>query len=260
MNGTANVATGGDGSQDDLSPAALLGEVHALRERAGAASRGYWLPLLLFGAASCGALAFYQKVTRSAGLIGLQPAVPGCTAGLNHACHSAPPVHLIAVGIPALSYYWQLVIPAVAVLAVLWYRWRADRIGLRTPTRGFLIAGLVLAELVLLVSLVVHQLSPPTAVITGLHDAGSFLVIAALLWVLAWAERSRALAVVVAVYLAVALVVGYFNGGGLAGPQSRAADVSLTAMRLLGLLPALVLLAAGTAAWISQRLRSARRR
>jgi hypothetical protein len=80
------------------------------------------------------------------------------------------------------------------------------------------------------------------------------VIIAALLWVLAWAERSPALAATVAVYLAVAIVISPFDDGGLAGGTTGAADLSLTGLRLLGLLPALVLLAGGAAVWFSQRV------
>jgi hypothetical protein len=83
---------------------------------------------------------------------------------------------------------------------------------------------------------------------------GPLVVIAALLWVLAWAERSPTLAIIVAFYLAAALVVSQYNNSGLAGGTTGAADLSLTALRLLGLLPALVLLVGGSGDWLAQRL------
>ena len=52
----------------------------------------------------------------------------------------------------------------------------------------------------------------------------------------------------------VALVVSHFNNSGLAGGTTGAADLSLTALRLLGLLPALILLVAGLGTWLAQRL------
>lgn len=143
---------------------------------------------------------------------------------------------------------------AGVVVTVFWYRWRGDRVGLRTPARGFLITGLVLAELVLLVPLLAGQSSSLIRLMHDTHQAGPLVIIAVLLWVLAWAGRSPALAAAVAVYLAVALVVTQFDDGGLAGGTSGAADLSLTALRLLGLLPALILLVAGSGAWLSQRL------
>ena len=157
--------------------------------------------------------------------------------------------HLTVV--TALGYYWQIAIPAGIVLTVLWYRWRGNRVGLRTPTRGFLVTGLVLSELVLLVPLLSSQSSALTRLMHDTHQAGPLVIIAGLLWVLTWAERSPALATVTAAYLAVALVVTQFDNGGVAGGTTGAADLTLTALRLLGLLPALILLAAGLGTWLS---------
>ncbi len=83
-------------------------------------------------------------------------------------------------------------------------------------------------------------------------------ILGSLLWLLAWAERSPALAVITAVYLAVALAVSQYTNGGLAGGSTGAADVGLTALRLADLLPALVLRAAGAGTWLAQRVRMRR--
>jgi len=134
--------------------------------------------------------------------------------------------------VAALGYYWQVAIPV-----------------------GFLLTGLVLGELVLLVPLLVGQSSSLTLLrlMRDTHQAGPLAIIAALLWVLAWTERSPALAVIAAIYLVAALVVSHYTNGGLAGGTTGAADLSLTALRLLGLLPALILLAAGSGTWLTQR-------
>ena len=245
---TEPVAGGGN---DRPSSGELLREVEVLRDRTSAAARGYWLPLLLFGALICGSIAFYRRLTPPP--VGTRLAVPpaSCTAGLNHPCHTGPIYHITVI--TALGYYWQIAIPLGVVLTVLWYRWRGNRVGLRTPALGFLITGLVLSELVLLVPLLV---APSGA---GLwhdtHQAGPLVIIAALLWVLAWAERSRALALISGLYLVAALVVTQFTNGGLSGANTGAADVSLIALRLLGLIPAVILLAAGGEAWLLRRVR-----
>ena len=89
----------------------------------------------------------------------------------------------------------------------------------------------------------------------GVDHAGALVIIAAVLWVLAWTERSWVLAVIVAVFFVVALPVSHFDGGGLAGGTTGAANLSLGALRLLGLIPALILLAAGAGTWLAGRLR-----
>ena len=251
MSGTAEHTAAGEG--EGLTPAQLIGEVNDLRDRAGAAARGYWLPLLLFGALICGSLPFYERLRP--GLAG--PLAPRpCGAIVNHPCHVSVAAAHGTVMVVALGYYWQIAIPAGVLLTVLWYRWRGNRVGLRTPARGFLITGLVLGEAVLLVPLLAGQSNSPTLhrLMHDTHQAGPLVIIAALLWVLAWAERSPALAVIVAIYLTTALVVTPFTNGGLAGGDTGAADLAMSQLRLLGLLPALILLAAGAGAWLAQRL------
>lgn len=250
MSETAEHTSAGDG--EGLTPAQLIGEMNALRGRASAAARGYWLPLLLFGALICGSLPFYERLP---GLTG-PPPPRRCAAIVNHPCHLSVAAAHGTVVVVALGYYWQIAIPAGVLLTVLWYRWRGNRVGLRTPARGFLITGLVLGEAVLLVPLLAGQSSSPALhrLMHDTHQAAPLVIIAALLWVLAWAERSPALAVIAAIYLATALVVIQFTNGGLAGGDTGAAGLATSQLRLLGLLPALVLLAAGAGAWLAQRL------
>jgi hypothetical protein len=266
MSKTRESAAAGSGGSGPAA-AKLLDEMRAIRSRTRAAAHAYWLPLLLFGIVICGSLPFYERLTPLRA--GTRP------AGLPSSCRQGQPCHIsgrfsaggVRVGsvghltvVTALGWYWQAAIPVAVVLTVLWYRWRANRIGLRTPARSFLVTGLVLGELVLLISLLIaDQSARPGGFFLDTRHVAAVLVIAAVLWVLAWAERSRALAIIVAVFLVVALPVSYTIGGGLAGGTTGAADLSVAAMRLLGLIPALILLAAGVAAWLVQRdgLRSA---
>jgi hypothetical protein len=121
---------------------------------------------------------------------------------------------------------------------------------------GFHVTGLVLSELVLLVPLLSQSSSPGVQdVISAARKAGALVIIAALLWVLAWTERSRVLAAVTACYFVVVLVVSPITGGGIAGGTTGAADLPLSHLRLIGLIPALVPLVAGLAAMLVQRRR-----
>jgi hypothetical protein len=239
----------------DSGPAAaqLLDEMRLIRARTSAAAHAYWLPLLLFGLVICGSLPFYERLRPSLHAAAPVPLPSYCQPG--QPCRGTASIGHLAV-ISALGWYWQVAIPVAAILTVLWYRWRADRIGLRTPARGFLITGLVLGELVLLVSLLAAtRAHPPSGFFLNTRHLAALLVIAAVLWVLAWAERSRTLAVIVAVFLAVGLPVDYAIGGGIAGGTTGAVSLSLGTMRLLGFIPALILLVAGGGAWLVQRNR-----
>jgi hypothetical protein len=231
----------------------LLDEMRAIQNRTSVLARAYWLPLLLFGLVICGSLPFYKRLEGSHQAAAAHPLPSSCAPG-------QPCTVLVAhyrIVVTALGWYWQVAVPVAVVLSVLWYHYRAGRVGLRTPARAFLISGLVLGELVLLVSLLTAVLrsGPPNYAANDVRHLGPVLVIAAVLWVLAWAERSKALAIIVAVYLVVALPVGVVTGGGIAGGSTGAADVSLATMRLLGLIPALILLVASAGVWISQRSR-----
>jgi hypothetical protein len=260
VSGTPEHPAAGQGGRDGPPPAQLLDEMRAIRDRTSAAARGYWLPLLVFGALICGSLPFYERLTRPRPALAGPPATVPCQGGAIHPCQvAAGSVHLTVV--TALGYYWQLAIPAAVVLTVAWYRWRGQQVGLRTPTRGFLITGLVLGELVLLAPILAGQSSSPTwlGLIHDTHQAGAQVVIAALLGLLAWAERSPLLAMIAAVFLAAALAVSPFDNSGVAGGTTGAADVSLTALRLLGLLPALILLVAGLGAGLGAGLAQRRR-
>jgi hypothetical protein len=139
------------------------------------------------------------------------------------------------------------------IFTVLWYRWRGSRTGLRTPALPFLIVGLVLAEFVLLIPLLAAQSDSPVRVtlLRDTHQAGPLVIIAVLLWVLAWAERSRALAIITAAYFVAVVAVSPFTNGGLVGGTTGAADLTLAGLRLVGLLPALILLAAGAVTWLT---------
>jgi hypothetical protein len=239
MSEIASNRPGGD--DESLGPARLVEQLRVLGQRTGAAARGYWLPLVLFGALIFASLPFYQRLHSV-------PAVARLSPG-------TATVHVIRTEVAAIGYYWQLALLAGVVLTALWYRWRGNRTGLRTPARGFLITGLVLSELVLLVPLLIGQSNSlaVSRLVHSTHQAGPLVIIAVLLWTLAWSERSRALAIITGGYFVAALVVTAFTNGGLTGGTTGAADISLNALRLLGAIPGLILVVAGAVTWLTAR-------
>src|ERR1700760_2160022 len=238
-----------DGESPEPDPRAdLLGEMRALRRQARAARHAYWFPLVLFGCLTCASLPFYVERPTPAGVAG-----PG----------SRLPVLGGSAGFPAqryLGYYWLAALLGGLLLTLLWYRWNARRVGLQTPARGYVVTVAVLTGL----ALVLPLLSPPLPVFWPgdliVRGTFPFVIIAPGLWALAWAERSRALAVIAAIYTGAALLASLYNVENLLfrlGWNPAPNHWDLTSLPNV-LLPALVLLAAGAGAFaVQQRHRAA---
>jgi hypothetical protein len=248
--------TGGTTEPEPAESAELLGELAGLRRRTRRARHAYWFPLILFGLLTCASVPFYS-----------QPPVPAAgsrQSGVTIYPPGGPPMRLLGGGSPLVSgylgYYWLAGLAAGLLLTLLWYRRNARRVGLATPARGYVITSAVLTALAFFL--------PPLSAMPALHWLGllwpgdlvirgtfPFVVIAIGLWVLAWAERSLALVTVAALYTAAALLTSLYNvenilfrlGWNPSGDQLR-----LTGLPNV-LLPALVLLVAGAAAFAVQR-------
>jgi hypothetical protein len=241
-------------SDDGGGPAELLAEMKALRRRTRTARHAYWFPLVLFGLLTCASAPFYV--------------LPG---GQARAFRSGPPLPILggSSGLTdqrLLGYYWLAALLGGLLLTLLWYRRHARRAGLATPARGYIMTTAVLTVLALVVPLLSQVRSPHwlswlqhlQALWPGdlvLRGTFPFVIIAAGLWVLAWAERSLALAVIAVVYTAIALLSNLYDienvlfrlGWGAPGRDWSPASLPNV------LLPALVLLAGGSGALAAQR-------
>ena len=244
-----------------IEAAALLTDVRRLRSQTRTARHAYWLPLVLFGLLTCASVPFYIQPTATCPARAIRLVGPGqhsVHVGRQGACANRSSGPYVPGFGGFLRQGWQGYLPIywLAAIAVgltgtyLWYRRRGRRVGLVTPARGFLITGLVVSLLVLV--LPTFGLVPGDLTIRGTLP---LLIIAAGLWTLATAERSRALVVVAALYTGAALLASLYNienvlfrlGWNPAPDQWR-----LTSLPNV-LLPALVLLAAGIAAFVTQR-------
>ena len=252
----------GGGNPDDQAEAteaaSLLSDVRRLRRQTRSARHAYWLPVVLFGLLTCASVPFYIQPAAYCPAQAVRPGHQAVNGGHNTACTvSTRGPYLPGFGgflhqgwQGYLALYWVVAIAAGLTATYLWYRRRGRQIGLVTPARGFLVTGVVVSLLVLVLPTV--GLVPGDLVIRGTLP---FLIIAAGLWMLARAERSRALLVVAAIYTGTALLASLYNienvlfrlGWNPAPDQWR-----LTSLPNV-LLPALVLLAAGIAAFVVQR-------
>jgi hypothetical protein len=252
--------------QPQEDPAALLGELRALRRRTRTARHAYWFPLVLFGLLTCLSAPFYLQDYPPPTQTGL---VAGAVAGSGG---FAMPVLGGFPGITTqrfLGYYWMAALLGGLLLTLLWYRWNARRVGLQTPARGYLVTTAVLTVLALVIPPLSRVRSPHW--LSWLRYLGvlwpgdlmlrgtfPFVIIAVGLWALAWAERSRALAVIAAVYTGAALLAALYNVENILfrlGWNPSGAQWRLTSLPNV-LLPALVLLAAGAGAFAAQRHRT----
>jgi hypothetical protein len=225
----------------------LLSDVGALRRRARADRRAYGVPLLIFGLLTLGAAPLYVQAVPTSELVALRdtPAVTGL--GGDFLAHST-----------ALGAYWLIGLICGYLGSLAWYRWNARRVGVATPVRPYVVAGVVgtLAGLALPFVLEYFLFHTWTSImeatdwavgpLSGVHGRGMIphLVIAAGFVVLARVERSRGLAIVTAGYAAAVLLINvYFHTADL-----QPADLSRYTFMLAATLPALILVIGGAVA------------
>jgi hypothetical protein len=244
--GASEDGAGAAGNGGPADPGELLGEVRAIRRRARLARHAYWFPLVLFGLLTVASAPFY--VRRFA--VG-----PGAFAipVTGHRLLSG----LLGFGLTAegSAYYWLGAMLLGLTVTVLWYRWRGNRIGLRTPARGYLITGLALVALALLIPVVSGRsvrlplIWPGAAAIRGPFP---LVLIGLGLCVLAWSERSTGLAAIAAGYLAISLVADLYALNNVLSRLHWSLSPAAAGLPNV-VLPALVLLISGAGAWVVQR-------
>jgi len=261
--GLGDAAVDADGAADDLgiekhaTPEQLLGAAKAARWQARRARHAYWFPLVLFGLLICASLPFYVQRIPSA-------------SGFHAARNSGGPWFLRSGYLggfgPFISghsaYYWLAAMLVGLAATAVWYRLRGDRIGLRTPSRGFVITGLVLVVLALLIPVLARSggVGPLGVLMPGdLLIRGTFplVLIGIGLCVLAWAERSIALTVIAAGYLALSLVASLYDLENVFYRLGWNINPAASGLPKV-VLPALVLLLSGAGAWVVQRRRRVR--
>jgi len=236
---------------DRAQAAGLLSDMRRLKRDARSARHAYWFPLVIFGVLTCAAIPFYVLPSASSGETASgrpEPYMPFLGGSPGFLVHNY------------LGYYWLVALLGGLTLTLLWYRRHARRIGLKTPSRGYVTTVGVLTGLALVLPILAQifrwayllTLWPGDLTIRGTFP---FLIIAVGLWVLARAERSWALGGIAAAYTGVALLASLYDIENLLfrlGWNPSPSQWQLTTLPNV-LLPALVLLVAGGAAFLVQR-------
>ena len=178
----------------------LLSQTRNVRRQARRVRHAYWFPLVLFGLLTCASVPFY-----------LQRLPPGYA---DFVVRHQRPTLLQSAYLGGLrvapgtgnAYYWLAAILAGIAVTAAWYRLRGDRVGLRTPARGFVVTGLALLVLALVIPILASRagIGPLQVLMPGdllIRGTFPFVLIGVGLCVLAWAERSIALTVIAAGFL-----------------------------------------------------------
>jgi hypothetical protein len=235
----------GPGAHPPGQPEEILADLGRLRRQARAARHAYWFPLVLFGALIAASSPFFVE----------QIPPPGITLWVTRA--NPLPTFGGVFTQPGLSYYWLVAIVTGLGLTGWWYRRHGTKVGVRTPSRGFLLTGLIITAALLVLHFIPVggiRMDFPFGIMT-IRGTFPMLIIAIVLWVLARAERSAGLAMVAALFTGAALLADLYDVENIVfrlgwNPiQSQWQYTSLPGV----LVPALVLLLAGGIAFVAQR-------
>jgi hypothetical protein len=225
-----------------------------------AARPAYWFPLLLFGGVAALSLPLSvlgaPRLTTGVAVLSAE-VYPTITEAMYFGGGAATRPFPFPLG-----WYWVGALVAGLLLTGAWYRWRDRRTGRRTPLRGYLVTGLVLAAAAAVLPLTAWG-TPVQVEGPGLNTwswlevfwrLGTFalLAVGAGLAILARSGHSRALGIITALFIAAVCLAGFF--------ELRQAFI-LPAFPFAGpavLLPAAVLLLSGFGA-LASGLRARRR-
>ncbi len=136
MNGTQAAPAGGRGGEPDA--ATLLTDLTALRHRTRADRHGYAFPLLLFGGLILLAPLLYTAGQVDFELDDFDPRPVGSNFLVRTFRTAAGPDPLSPT---LVALYWLATLVLGSLATAWWYRRRAERAGVETDTRAFLVAA-----------------------------------------------------------------------------------------------------------------------
>lgn len=178
-------------------------QVHELRLGARTARHAYWFPLLVFGLLICAATPMYVQV---------RPVVEGSGGYVSSNVWLDVLGGMDTLGSPpdVRGWYWLITLVVGALATSLWYPWHARITGVATQVRSSVLVW-VLGPVGLLAVVWAASYFLITLWTLTLRGTSALLVIAVGLAVLSRVERSRALAVITAVYTFAAALSVFYN-------------------------------------------------
>lgn len=223
-------------SMEQAEAAGLVADVGRVQRATRRARRAIWFPLVLFGLIVLGAAPFYR---------------PWPPAGSGLTFRNIGPVGGYLGGDfidSGPAWYWLIALPLGYVATAAFLRWRAGRTGVAGRIAPYVVAGLGLfAFLVISSPSNLHALGLPASIGTflwsndlAIRGLTPLLVVALGFLVLAWVERSMALAVFAAGFLGLTLLANLYDIGnlfrwaGLSAEDPRSGAIVAGAALLLG--------------------------
>jgi hypothetical protein len=191
------------------TPGQLLTTARDLTRRVRQAQRGTWFPLVLLGLVVLGASPFYRLGPPARLACGPPTLVPGSGGGYRRYCFAT-------LGWSAFIYWTVALVLAYVVIAGF-YVLRARSHGVGARIRPYVVAGIAAVVLDAALWPVQQALgksyvnAPSQTAQLAVHGLNPLIAIGLALFVLAWVERSWALLVFAAVYLAAALLPGLYS-------------------------------------------------
>jgi hypothetical protein len=235
------------------TPRQLLATSRELTRRVRQAQRATWFPLVLLGLVVLGATPFYRLGPPAHITCGPPTLVPGSGGGYRRYCF---------VGIGWAGFiYWTAALVLTYVVIAGFYVVRARSRGVGARIRPYVVAGIAAIVLEAALWPVQQRLgrayinSPSQAAQLAIHGLNPLLAIGLALFVLAWVERSWALLVFAAAYLAAALLPGFYSFAGLLAEHGAFASREWHFVPGLWLAAA-VLLLGGAAFAVAERARA----
>ena len=234
-----------------------LHAVTSLRDRVRFVRRGFWFPLIVFGALIFLSIPLYWRY--DLGAAGCKTATATrCTSALSNSSlyDALDPGYQLDGLSPWLTLYWGFAFAVGYGLTVWYYNLRARKVGVHGRIRLAVAIGGLLVFAVVTANLLIESLTSQSLIVNDVWIRGtvSLILLGIFFVVMAILERSVSFVIYALVFLGVALlsslydVSNLFSRIGIDGPFARGGE-DLPNI----LLPAAYLIVGGIGYWLLKR-------